>query len=192
MKKLVCLLLTVTLVLSVGGCSKKKDDTSSDNEKQQTSLSSQEETSIEEYAVLVSDCVEEIENASVLLSNMANYEYEYWSALDNIDGNFDTKKAVQKARDWLSEKADVEENKIETDYKIIVGKYSDVVEVNISDENAKLLNDNLTKLYDEYCLLYNLTISPGDNLSIFTTNYNSYVDNITNYLNTINTSIDNE
>lgn len=190
MKKLVCLLLTVTLVLSVGGCSKKKDDTSSDNEKQQTSLSSQEETSIEEYTVLVFDCVEEIENASVLLSNMANYEYEYWSALDNIGGNFEAEKAVQKARDWLSEKADVEENKIETDYKIIVGKYSDVVEVNISDGNAKLLNNNLTKLYDEYCLLYNLTISPGDNLSIFTTNYNSYVDNITDYLNIINASVD--
>lgn len=191
MKKLLCLLLILIFVpFAITACEKKDDAFYESKDEQTSSTSSPAEMSMDEYADLVSDYVEDIENASMLLSNMASYEYNYWSALDSVNGNFDSDKAVLNARDWLSEKADVEENKIETDYKMIVGTYSDIIVVDVAEKQAELLKENITKLYDEYCSLYILATSPGGNLSSFTTSYNSYVDNITNYLKIINASIE--
>ena len=83
MKKIFIALLTAILLIGTTACSSSSNTeevttTTAETIEENTNVS---ETSIENYKNKVYSLTETIEEASVLLSNMAKYEYNYMSSL---------------------------------------------------------------------------------------------------------------
>lgn len=143
----------------------------------------------DKYYELAKDFSAKIDDASIYLSNMGQYEYNYMDHYTNISGNdidSDTaKEVVDEARQWLVKKGKVKSNKIDNDYKTLTKEYNKLATLNISN-SAKVVAEKVNDIYDNYSKLYSLVTNIGD-FSSFADDYNDYIDNIDSYVSYIKT-----
>ena len=159
MKKIFIALLTTTILLGTTACSSSNNTeevttTTAETIEENTNVA---ETSIENYKNKVYSLTEIIEEASVLLSNMAKYEYNYMSSLYKISGRMDSDSVVENGRTWLSEKGNVKEDRIDKDFEKITNDYFEIKELTVSGKKAETIDEKLSNLYDEYSALYTQT-----------------------------------
>lgn len=175
------LLSTIALSCSIlfVGCGKSAP---SDVPSEITSLLETEETTfdIAEYRNMISQCNDSIMKESVFLSNMGNFEYNYWKALNSVSGNIDYDSMVLKAYEWLAENSDSSYLALEKNYVEIGVQYKEIIEKSVSGTEVEELKDALHDLYEAFNSLYMLTTSPSGSISDFTDKFNNYTDAIKN------------
>ena len=189
MKKIFIALLTTTILLGTTACSSSNNTeevttTTAETIEENTNVA---ETSIENYKNKVYSLTEIIEEASVLLSNMAKYEYNYMSSLYKISGRMDSDSVVENGRTWLSEKGNVKEDRIDKDFEKITNDYFEIKELTVSGKKAETIDEKLSNLYDEYSALYTQTTT-ASSLDNFADDYNDHVNAITELVNVLKTS----
>lgn len=189
MKKIFIALLTTTILLDTTACSSSNNTeevttTTAETIEENTNVA---ETSIENYKNKVYSLTEIIEEASVLLSNMAKYEYNYMSSLYKISGRMDSDSVVENGRTWLSEKGNVKEDRIDKDFEKITNDYFEIKELTVSGKKAETIDEKLSNLYDEYSALYTQTTT-ASSLDNFADDYNDHVNAITELVNVLKTS----
>lgn len=178
MKKAAALSLAFVLLI---GCSSEKSTNPPDVTEEVKEVVTNQETeklSNEDFMELLVKYVEDAEKASVLLSNIVRYENSYYKSIKNLGGTFDSEKTVEAAREWLTEKTEYGEDKIDVDFVDITSQYKKFNEINLEDEKLFTLYDEyISKIYENYAALYSLATSPGD-MANFVSNGNEYIDNI--------------
>ena len=189
MKKIFIALLTAILLIGTTACSSSSNTeevttTTAETIEENTNVS---ETSIENYKNKVYSLTETIEEASVLLSNMAKYEYNYMSSLYKISGRMDSDSVVENGRTWLSEKGNVKEDRIDKDFEKITNDYFEIKELTVSGKKAETIDEKLSNLYDEYSAFYTQTTT-ASSLDNFADDYNDHVNAITELVNVLKTS----
>ena len=182
MKKIFIALLTAILLIGTTACSSSSNTeevttTTAETIEENTNVS---ETSIENYKNKVYSLTETIEEASVLLSNMAKYEYNYMSSLYKISGRMDSDSVVENGRTWLSEKGNVKEDRIDKDFEKITNDYFEIKELTVSGKKAETIDEKLSNLYDEYSAFYTQTTT-ASSLDNFADDYNDHVNAITEH-----------
>lgn len=193
MKKIFIALLTAILLIGTTACSSSSNTeevttTTAETIEENTNVA---ETSIENYKNKVYSLTETIEEASVLLSNMAKYEYNYMSSLYKISGRMDSDSVVENGRTWLSEKGNVKEDRIDKDFEKITNDYFEIKELTVSGKKAETIDEKLSNLYDEYSALYTQTTT-ASSLDNFADDYNDHVNAITELVNVLKTSTKSE
>ncbi len=193
MKKIFIALLTAILLIGTTACSSSSNKeevttTTAETIEENTNVA---ETSIENYKNKVYSLTETIEEASVLLSNMAKYEYNYMSSLYKISGRMDSDSVVENGRTWLSEKGNVKEDRIDKDFEKITNDYFEIKELTVSGKKAETIDEKLSNLYDEYSALYTQTTT-ASSLDNFADDYNDHVNAITELVNVLKTSTKSE
>lgn len=182
MKRIFITLLSTVLIIGMVGCSSSTDKNT--NVAETTILQTEiPKIDVSDYKDKVSSLTTEIEDASVLLSNMANYEYNYMESLYNISGRIDSESAVEKGREWLSENGEVETDCIDKDFNEITNLYFEIEKLELPNE-VQNIGEKLSDLYNEYSALYTQVTTASD-FNNFADDYNNHVDTITNLVNVL-------
>ncbi|MEG1564827.1 MAG: hypothetical protein RR365_14055 [Bacteroides sp.] len=130
----------------------------------------------QDYKDMVSKCNTDIADAGIILSNIGNYEYNYWEASNNIGGNIDYAHMLDSAKKWLHEKGNIEFIVVENAYTNICAQYKEIIKINVSGADVDEINDNFNKLFNAYNGMYLLITSPTGDISSFAENFNTYSD----------------
>lgn len=129
---------------------------------------------IVEYKELVSDCVDELSNGSIVLLNVVNYECTYWNILNNLNSTFNSEKVYSSAMNWLEENSEYTEADIQAQYDDISSKYKKIIAISTEGNEAATIFENFDELYDAYIGLYNMSKSPSGTLGAFASSYDNY------------------
>lgn len=165
--RILSILLSVFFVLSLSACG--------------TETSENKDISFDEYQNIVRDFNDSVLDASIILSNVGQYEHNYWEALENVDGTIDYDKMVESAMNWLEEKSDSNAETVETSFNELGNQYSELVKHSFKDNGADEISDNVSQLFSAYNSLYNLVIEPSGNIDDFADQFNEYSSTITDF-----------
>lgn len=187
MKKILITLFASTIILSVTACSESTTIETTTTTEQSTTIKG---TSMEEYKKEINSLTKKIEDASVLISNMAKYEYNYMSSLYKISGRKESDDVVEHALDWLEEEGNISRERIDTDFKEITDLYFKFDEMNVVG-NVSTLKEKVSDLYDDYSSFYTLATT-ANVLDGFLDEYNDHVETITNLVNVLKTLTETE
>lgn len=174
MKKI---LLTISLstVILLCGCSTNNEAIFKDTETTQTDNITQEPFDMESYKNSIKHFNDSAMDTSVLLSNMAQYENNYWQA---IGGKINFDKMLSATYDWLEEKGNTKKEELEKKYNDVCSIYKEISLIEVSDKEAEELQSESKALFTSFNALYNLATNPSGDNSTFVKNYNEYIDSI--------------
>ena len=175
MKKTIAVLTIALSTISLFGCSSSKTNTTDNQTEVATTKKSFD---IELYKKSVGILNDSIMETSILVSNMAQYENNYWSNLEKIGGTIDYKELVDKAYNWLEKKSDTKKEDIEKSYSNICNKFKEVSLQEVSGKEAEELQSSSKELFQAFDSLYDLATNPTGDNSSFVSNYNKYIETI--------------
>lgn len=199
MKKLLAFLLFFVFLLTLCSCETQRKETKepeqavSDETKDteqaviEETKETEQEVSIKDYTTAAAALNEDIYQASVILSNVGKYIYNYWKALDSVGGNFKTDNAIEKADEWLQKNSDESIETIKASYADIADRYAELLRMNISDPVAEKTTEKISDMYDTYCTFYSTVISPQGERSEFSEIYSDCTTSITTAYEAIDT-----
>lgn len=171
MKKLICAIISTGILFTACGTENNEGSIYTTEDVQE--ITSQQETEplrdIESIELL-NNFINSAEDASIILSNIVDYEKSYYENLKSLNGTFEPELAVKHAKDWMEKKTDYKSDKIDTDFEKIGELYKKIEENNLEYEY-------IDKIYENYVALYSLAISPSD-MSNFVSKGNEYIENI--------------
>lgn len=171
----ICFVFFLCFVLT--GC------TPSDAVKTSTTLAPAETTTafdLNGYKDLISECNASIYDASILLSNMGQWEYNYWKNMVSMNGVLNYDLMAQKAEDWLNEKAEVSAGTVKENYDAICESYRQIIKTEIEGKEAEKILETFDELFVTYSNLYLLVTSPSGSINIFADSFNDYTNSIKN------------
>lgn len=174
MKKSLLLCVFVFLVGILCSCGAESDP--------QDSTSAQTPAiSIEEYESMVSNFNASVLDESIILSNVGQYEYNYWKAFSGLPtyGDLDYAVMVEKAMDWLSEESDYNADTVSAAYDEICAAYSDIVRANVTGDIPEEISNNVNDLFNAYNGLYLLVTDPSGDIASFAEYFNDFSHSIT-------------
>lgn len=176
MRKIICILLLIFIVLS--GCSTPEppEPTAAPEPTQVPTPEPTQSFNIDEYKVLVSELKDSVTDALVLVSNMGQYEFNYWETLENIGGTIDYDAMVLDVSDWMKENVDIDTGTLPSTYADISKKYKGFIKIDVTGAEAEEIQKNAIELYKAFDGLYLLVTSPSGSLSDFAEKYNDYMD----------------
>lgn len=168
LKKIAATFLCLAVLLSLNACGSEtpKEDACSS-------------FSIEEYKIIVNENRERIYNACVYLSNLGEYEHNYWksyNALGPESGMPDT--SIDAAFEWLAENSDGTKESVEAAFRDIRQQHKEIVLNVIVGPEAREIYKAYTAMYDAYIALYNLVTEPSNSIDDFVETYNACVNSI--------------
>ncbi|MGN1085839.1 MAG: hypothetical protein ACI4Q5_02295 [Porcipelethomonas sp.] len=193
MKKNIILSLVLSIFIVLSGCGnsnkigtvKTYDEIENTIEPQVEETTEATSISIEEYRSKISDFNNSIYDASILLSNISQYERNYWENLEELGRSVDSNKVYENAMDWLKENAsedyDITDTVLQDNYKSICTSYSEIVGMGINTPDVSAINNAYEELFSNYCMLYTLATNPDGDINTFVDKFNEYIDNIKNY-----------
>lgn len=150
MKKPVALILSVILILGLCSCGNQNESNSKPNEVESSVFD------LSEYKETASAYRAETYQASIILSNMGNYENTYWKALGRLSDTM-----VDSAFEWLSENSEETQDTMAAANESISSAYKDLVLVDFGDDKeAAEIDAGIRSLYDGYSSLYTLVTEP--------------------------------
>lgn len=173
MKKILSLVLVFIFALSLTACGEDNNDKNETKEKTIT---------IEEYKNQVLKFVTNTEASGIILSNMAQYENNYWSTLESYGGSINSQedydKILSKTYEWVKEKQpDLNQETITNDYNKICSEYKNILLCVTEDSKEKTeIESEFKELFNAYNSIYLLVTSPSGDLNTFVNNYNTYND----------------
>lgn len=132
------------------------------------------------YKATVSASFDSISGQAILLSNMGEYEYNYWKINENIGGTFDSAKVADAAENWLIEKAEIEPGTLSKNHELICKQYKEIVSMTISGVEAEKIYENYDVLFTSYNSMYLLVTAPSGSRSDFANSFNSCTEEIKN------------
>jgi len=186
MKKILFISVVLSSLILISGC--EASSTSNTDEIYDTTTITAEEITTEEatinlndYKTKISEFNNNIYDASILLSNVASYEHSYWENLEEIGGSVNSEKLYEKAIEWLIENAEgynVTYTTHQDNYDDICKAYSEIVGMGIDISEVSAINNTYEELFNNYCMLYTLAMSPDGSINTFVDNYNEYINNI--------------
>ena len=132
------------------------------------------EFDISEYKAIASNLNDSIMDLSILLSNMGQYMYNYWVALENIGGTIDYDIMIDSAYKWIEENADTSKDDILSAYDKIEKLHNGFVIINIDDPLAEDIAEKLFDLYNAFFSLYILITQPSGEIDWFANDFNRY------------------
>lgn len=196
LKKIIAGLLVTFCVAGFVGCENTERGSSTEdakiNAETETTKITVEETpeksvDIEQYKSMIAECSNAIEDATVILTHVGNYEYNYWSNLINFGRkNIDLNDVSEKGNQWLVENAtessdelyaNVTETTMDDNFNDICQQYAEIILLNVSDSTVSSINTNFESLFNDYSTLYVTVTSPSGTVSSFS---NSIVESVGN------------
>lgn len=133
-----------------------------------------------EYKKLVSACRKAINDASLPVANVGQYEFTYWKAYQSIGGSSTAPDSmVDSAFESLAEQAAVTRDAVDTDYSDIRQQYKDIILIEIEGREAEEIDAAFRSMYDAYSSMYNLVTSPSGSLLDFGNALLDYADALT-------------
>lgn len=174
MKKFLACLLIVCLGFLLLACQK----TGIDAEKV-------DKIDLSEYKTLVGKCNDDIMELSILLSNMGQYEHNYWKILNGGNGAMDYDSMVSRAFEWLEREAEIDQAAMETKYQDVCDQYKKIFAVDVTDSIALDVRTSFLELFDSFNSLYLLVTAPSGSMSDFVSHYNTYSGKIKNINSTL-------
>lgn len=173
------IILIALISIFISGCTKDND-----NEKTttpaatttptETTAPTEPQFDIDAYKKLVSDCVDELSNGSIVLLNVVKYEYTYWNSINKLSGTFKPDKVVSAAMNWLEENSNYTEAGIHSQYEDIALMYKEIIAISTDGNEAQNIFESFDELYDAYIGLYNMGTSPSGTIDTFASNYDNY------------------
>lgn len=168
------LIILIALVsIFISGCTNDNDNEETTTPTE-TTAPTDPTFDIDEYKDLVSGCVDELSNGSIVLLNVVKYEYTYWNSLNKLSGTFKPDKVVSAAMNWLEENSNYTEAGIHSQYEDIALMYKEIIAFSTEGNEAQKIFESLDELYDAYIGLYNMATSPSGTITNFASNYDSY------------------
>lgn len=128
---------------------------------------------LNEYKGLVSECRASINEATLYVCNTGNYELNYWKTAKSFSGN-KPDNLVDAAFEWLAENSEETRDTVEADYNSIRQQYKSIILIEIEGKEAEEIDAAFRDMYDAYCSVYNLVVSPSGSLSEFGNNLVDY------------------
>lgn len=174
MKKMFALFLALLLVVSLAACGSGAEVTTE---------TTTEPFDIEGYKNLVSDCVTEIYDNTVILSNIISYEYKYIKIYKNISGASakpDIEEVVETGILGLEEYSDYTEEFVKEQYNEISAMYNDIVLSDTDNTEANEIKTKFKEMHEAYVGLYNLAFSPSLDLYALASSHDEYINTIKN------------
>lgn len=175
MKKMFALFLALIIVLSFAACG------STEPSAETTAEPTTEPFDIEEYKNLVSDCVSEIYDGSVLLSNVVTFEYKYLKAFKSIAGASSTpsiESVVSTGIQGLEENSEYTEEFLKSQYDDISAKYKEIILSAADNTEVNEFKTASKEMHEAYVSLYNLAFSPDLDMSALASAHDEYTKTI--------------
>lgn len=169
MKKVFAGLLSALIALSLVACGENQSPNIS-------SVPEEPSLSFDEYKDKASDFTSSVLDASVILSNVGKYEYNFWDSLSSVNGDIDYDDMVDRAMKWLSEKSESDSASVSATYDELGVIYSDLVICSYDDGGADEIAENINDLFSAYNQLYLLVTEPSGDIGRFADRFNKYSD----------------
>lgn len=169
MKKVFAVLLSALIALSLAACGGNQPPNDPSEPEEPT-------LTFDEYKEAAADFNSSILDASVILSNVGKYEYNFWDALSDVDGEVDYEDMVDRAMEWLSEKSESDAASVSATYDELSDIYSDLVMCSYDEGGAEEIAENINDLFSAYNQLYLLVTEPSGDIGAFADRFNKYSD----------------
>ncbi len=127
---------------------------------------------LDAYKASVKTCSDEINEATIILYNMAKYENNYWQTLGELSDSM-----VGSAFDWIAENSEETEDSINATYDSIRAQYKEIVLVEVEGKEAEEIEAAFKGLYDSYVDMYDIVTSPSGSIGDFVDAINENVRN---------------
>lgn len=188
MKKSISFIMALILMMSIAACG--SHDTSAEATTEHSTAPTEPSTvpttepfNIEDYKSLVSNCVTEIYDGSVVLSNIISFEYKYLKAYKNIAGSSaepDSEMVVETGIKGIEENSEHTEESVKENYNDISTMYKDIVILDTGNAEAIEIMAAFKEMHEAYVGLYNLAFSPDLDMSALASSHDEYIKTIKN------------
>ncbi|MCI8633922.1 MAG: hypothetical protein HFE64_10655 [Lachnospiraceae bacterium] len=179
-KKLTICTLILALLFSFTACTSNNPEADSNSIIEssltaESSLPPENEFDISAYTKLVEESRQAIEETAILLSNLGQYEYNYWNALNNVNGTMDYSSMVDSAFNWLLDKGNVSRDEVVQNYTTICNQYKEIIQIDIGTNSAaSTIKNEYDTLYTNFDNYYRLVTDPSGDVNSFSDTFNTY------------------
>lgn len=188
MRKSIVVILVIILVVVLCSCRK----TASDNigqpdvairktagmseavKGESSTIGTDEQFDLESYKKMASEFRVSTYAASVVLSNMGNYENTYWKTLGTLSDSM-----VDAAFSWLAKNSDESQETVTANYEDIRAVYKELILIDFGDNaEASEIDAGVRALYDGYSELYNAVTRPSGSRAHFASHVSNLISEI--------------
>lgn len=185
MKKIFALLLALALFMSLAACGSNdaQDEAAADPTTEPTTVPTTEPFDMDGYKNLVSDCITEIYDSTIILSNIISFECKYLKTYKNIagaSGKIDVEKVVETGIKGLEEYSDYTEEYVKEQYDKISAMYKEIVLSEADNTEASEIKTTFKEMHEAYVAMYNLAFSPGTDMTALAYSHDEYAGVIKN------------
>lgn len=175
MKKYLCLIIAFLFAIALAGCGSSNSESVSQTDapvvtEAPTTLP---EFDLDAFKTAVSDCRQDINDASIFIANMGTYEFKYWKALGSLSDDI-----AEKGYEWLAKNSDATKESVEASYESIRQQYKEITLTEYTGKEAEEIYAAIDAMYRAYNGMYNLVNSPSGSLSDFGSELSDYIDAI--------------
>lgn len=168
MKKMFALFMALILILSLVACGSKPEP---------TTTPTTEPFDVEEYKTLVSDCITEIYDSTVVVSNIINFECKYLQTFKKVAGASakpSIEKVVETGIMGLEEYSDYTEESVKEQYSNITAMYNSIILFGADHAEVNEIQTVFTEMYEAYNGFYNLAFTPELDLGALATSHDEH------------------
>lgn len=132
------------------------------------------------YKDLVADCRAKIKESGILLSNIGQWENNYWKAMGSLSDDM-----VGSAFEWLEEQSGENRDTVDSGYSDIRDTYKEIILLEVEGKEAEEIDEAFRGLYDSYSSLYRLVTEPSGSRSDFVDDFNDSINAFTTHDDTL-------
>lgn len=177
MKKILTVILSFVLILSLCSCEEKFDKTA--------------------YLELSKNLNENIYNSTITIANYGNYIATYWDTINTFNKNapgikseFNAESALEAADKFLEDKSDETRETMDQLYSTIISDYDNIKDIKTKDKSIVSISDKMSELYSTYTSLYKCTMAPKGTSKEYLSECLDYVKTISELSENITQEID--
>lgn len=179
-RRIFTILLALSLILSLCACGSKGQQSEQETVKSQQEAQASSDTplsndpadfDIDGYKQQVSELSVKISDASIVLANMGNWEYNFMKALGSP-----SKDMVERAYEWLAEESDYSQEWVEAKDEEIMSDFSNIAAITTGTQ-ADNIFASLNDLMNVYIAMYCTVTTTPTSVSAFGEELSSEVSN---------------
>ena len=169
MKKLILLVLSTSLAISLCSCGKSAEPSASGAQE-----SPPASFQLSEYKADAAAYRDLTYQASVVLANVGNYENNYWKALGRLNEDM-----PDKAFEWLSENSEETRETVSASNEDISSIYDALISTDFGgNTDASEIDAEVRALYDGYYALYSLVTEPSGTREDFVLSLSGLIEDV--------------
>ena len=147
---------------------------------------------LDSYKSSVKICSDEINEATIILYNMAKFENNYWNSHNQIAGSTESSDIVEHGYKWIAENSEETEESIGATNDSIRSKYKEIILIEVEGKEGEEIEEAFRGLYDSYTGMYDLVTSPGGSINDFVDGINDNVNHSKDCADTLALFLDGE